>query len=639
MNLGCSIDREYRRVNKRLKIKELIDKLAHFRRIANGSGASPDTNGPDINGSQDDSASPINASQGVYLGLDLMRHENDVERRRKHELQRDAGGPTTSHAEDDAQSAHQTLSQVGSPSPPGTCTARSIDHMFLTSQQINDLFQRFFEHYHQMLEILDPSIQPDLYFARSPLLFWSIISIACRHYEEDSTLLPSLAPCVSRLLWKTLGVLPHSGFTVQALLLLSAWPTPTSSMSTDTSFLYVSIAKTSAMQLGLHRPDTVQDFLRVKTQLGPAAFLDAVRTYIGCYICAETLTSNIGQPSLFQDESALGVTVELGHNFTVPENLHLNHVIVRFVGRLNRALADNLRSSQPIESLLRLLEGDLDELKKRHSERFSAIHHISLQTAYLQLYTYYFFCDTGSHARKEGLLKCYNTSLDLISKASEADKQSNFMIYSPNYYCQSLTSAASVVLKILYSSYGKCIHSDGGKRAFNAVLSLLRRSSIENNDLSGRGCMILTQLWSLYQLKPDQRHQEPSLRVRTRYAASILHDALWTWREEVGSQAYVIPQSTVSLSSPSESHANPESLGQEMPASMAFDGETQHTGSGAEPFVDNAVNITGTNLGTIPDSDWVWNIGFPTLLMEDNLYMAAPTNLYEDVASVQLIQR
>lgn len=637
MSLGCSIDREYRRVNKRLQIKELIDKLDQFRQNANGPGLAPD-----LSGSQQDSASPKNASRGVFLGLDSMRHQSDVRIGQQHEFQRNIAPPVTNHSQD-GHSTHQPPSQVEFPRPLWTCMTRSIEHVCLSGPQINQLFQLFFEHCHHMLEILDASIQPDLYFTRSPLLFWTIISIACRRYEEDSTLLPSLAPCVSRLLWRTLGVLPHSGFTVQALLLLSFWPSPTNSMSNDTSFLFASIAKTSAMQLGLHRPDTVQDFLRVKTQLGPAAFLDAVRTYIACYICAESLASNLGQPSLFQEVPALVYTSDLGQNFTISDNLRFHYLIVRFVGRLNRVLADSLRSSQPMESLLRLLENDLEEIKKRNSEGFGTIHHINIQTAYLQLYTYYFFFDPSSNVRKEGLLKCYNTSLDLINMASDADKQSNFMIYCPNYYCQSLTSAASVVLKIVHSSYSKYIPLDRGKGAFNTVLSLLRKSSLENNDLWGRGSMILMQLWGLYQLKPEKKYQEPTLRVKTRYTASVLHDSLWTWREEFGSQAHAIPQSTVSLSPPSENHPYPESLVQDIPAPREFDSENQPTGYEAESYsvVENGGGVGGTNLGTeaIPDADWMWNIGFPTLTMDNQLYMAAPANVYEDDRSGQLVQR
>ena len=41
------------------------------------------------------------------------------------------------------------------------------------------------------------------------------------------------------------------------------------------------------MQNGLHRPETMQDYLRVKTQLGPEDFHSYVKLWAGCYITAQ----------------------------------------------------------------------------------------------------------------------------------------------------------------------------------------------------------------------------------------------------------------------------------------------------------------------------------------------------------------
>lgn len=48
--------------------------------------------------------------------------------------------------------------------------------------------------------------------------------------------------------------------------------------------MVVSLAKSACMQLGLHRPETVQDFLRVKTTFGPQEFQEAVKIWTGCFI-------------------------------------------------------------------------------------------------------------------------------------------------------------------------------------------------------------------------------------------------------------------------------------------------------------------------------------------------------------------
>ena len=41
------------------------------------------------------------------------------------------------------------------------------------------------------------------------------------------------------------------------------------------------------MQIGLHKPEVVQDFLRVKTQFGPQELQEASKIWTGCYIAAQ----------------------------------------------------------------------------------------------------------------------------------------------------------------------------------------------------------------------------------------------------------------------------------------------------------------------------------------------------------------
>jgi hypothetical protein len=49
----------------------------------------------------------------------------------------------------------------------------------------------------------------------------------------------------------------------------------------------VSLAKTAAMQIGLHRPEVVQDFLRVRTRFNPQEFQMAVKIWAGCFIASQ----------------------------------------------------------------------------------------------------------------------------------------------------------------------------------------------------------------------------------------------------------------------------------------------------------------------------------------------------------------
>ena len=128
---------------------------------------------------------------------------------------------------------------------------------------------------------------PDDYYSRCTLLFWAIISIASHRFEDEPTLLGMLSHPVQDLLWDTVRKLPHSPFVVEAIILFSMWPFPTSSMWMDPSFMLISIAKTSVTQLGLHRPENIQDFSRVERQLSLEGIQDSVRIWASCYIAAQ----------------------------------------------------------------------------------------------------------------------------------------------------------------------------------------------------------------------------------------------------------------------------------------------------------------------------------------------------------------
>ena len=186
--------------------------------------------------------------------------------------------------------------------------ARSIGHINLSPEQVDALFRmlvssstagnelvvmlslttnRYFGHYHAFFCILDPKITPDEHFTRCPLLFWAVVSVASRRFEEDPTLLEMLSQSVTSLVWASLSVLPHTPFIVQAIVLLCMWPFPASSMWSDSSFMFISVAKSAALQMGLHRPENIQDFSRTKYRLSPDGVQEVTKIWSACFIAGQ----------------------------------------------------------------------------------------------------------------------------------------------------------------------------------------------------------------------------------------------------------------------------------------------------------------------------------------------------------------
>ena len=160
-----------------------------------------------------------------------------------------------------------------------------------------------------------------------------------------------------------------------------------------------------------------------------------------------------------------------------------------------------------------------------------------LTFATLQLRIFYFFERSKSDIRREGLLRAFSTSIAVISMLGRAKENYNVMHYAPSHFGRIIIVAGIVVLKVLHSSFAQFVDFQSGKRSFNLTLSLLRNASIENNDLHGRSSKILAQLWSFHSSLTPKNDGDPNLKLKTRSSASVLHDALWVWRERFRKEA------------------------------------------------------------------------------------------------------
>lgn len=156
-----------------------------------------------------------------------------------------------------------------------------------------------------------------------------------------------------------------------------------------------------------------------------------------------------------------------------------------------------------------------------------------LNGAGLHLYIFYLMEPPGPDARKTALLRGYSLATGLIRRVSDFGVESDFVRYAPQVQYQVLSFSAMFILKLSFSSYSSFIDVDEGKRMFHIAAQMIRQTSLEDNDLQGRMSKILTQLWSGY-ARIGSLNEEPSLKLRTRLAASLLHDLLWTWRDAYG---------------------------------------------------------------------------------------------------------
>ncbi|KAG5218280.1 C6 transcription factor (Leu3) [Trichophyton interdigitale] len=85
-------------------------------------------------------------------------------------------------------------------SPPGNMIdVKRLEDVTIPLDRTAELFTRFFTYYHPFLPLLETQKTPEEYYDTSPLLFWTILAVASRRYQTDSSLLNALSGPVLRL--------------------------------------------------------------------------------------------------------------------------------------------------------------------------------------------------------------------------------------------------------------------------------------------------------------------------------------------------------------------------------------------------------------------------------------------------------
>ncbi|KAJ5371523.1 uncharacterized protein N7496_007615 [Penicillium cataractarum] len=265
--------------------------------------------------------------------------------------------------------------------------------------------------------------------------------------------------------------------------------------------MLVNIAQTIAMQLGLDQPESIQDFSRTKRKLTLVELSEAAKMWSCSSLTYFSISSTYGMlpvssngmvDLICDEESAYDIPIEMKHQL----------LIARFSARTNKYMSRSMpflrerTCSKETSGILGLLEQEYSDLCRGLGQALTAETEILLIGTGIQLYVFYLL-DTGqSLARKIGLLGAFDFAKSLINKLQQLDATADIIKYSPFSYFRMATLAALFILRLEDSSFVGLVDVDGGKQAFNTALMLLRRASLEDNDLPGRTSKILVELWS-----------------------------------------------------------------------------------------------------------------------------------------------
>jgi len=140
------------------------------------------------------------------------------------------------------------------------------------------------------------------------------------------------------------------------------------------------------------------------------------------------------------------------------------------------------------------------------------------------------------------LTRLYSTACMVLRHIDQLAQSYLKLETAPFFFTFAADIATVTILRLLKGSTAQYLDFEQAKETFFLGVNILKRSSLESNDMANRMVLILSQLW-----KSDKAFKNPDgtehteLRIRTRLAMSPIFDAIWWWREEFAGQQGAYP--------------------------------------------------------------------------------------------------
>ncbi|GAM36896.1 hypothetical protein TCE0_022f06354 [Talaromyces pinophilus] len=610
LKLECKIESNFKRVGKRSRNAEMEREIIELRRqIANANATNASLKTQVTPAKQDASAMSTPLSGAMYQTPTPLSTDQYM------------GSHEAVASLLDLRSGFDGQNYMRS----GSHQFKRIEDVMVATDRINELFNLFFTFYHPYLPFLDREVAPEEYYAMSPLLFWMIISVGARRYQTDIQLLNSLAGPVTRLVWSTIADIPQSFHAVKALCLLCTWPFPTSSTSTDPTFMLSGLMIHVAMQLGLHRPSHTQDFSKFRVELIESELRDKVRTWAICNVVAQRVATGYGQPPSTLYDWTLGAGELIDPSFRLPREIKTRLQIEVFVDKVTKALYNNRRNPVGLaeeserSSLISFLTRDFEELEDQLKPENDVITDLYLKAANLHLQLCSFFDDPSSQGYRERLLSLHSATCNFLELALNLETNVGPVLpYTPYYIYQIMLAAGFTLMKLCKSFFSAHIDLEYTKRLFNRTIWSIRAISVSNNDLPQRLTEVMTQMWKQGGA-PTPRPASASseiddqlqLKVRCRMSMSLVFDSVWRWREDALAKA--------SLKNPTDPDSNGDTAGSSLAprTSSTTPGVTGDPSLAPAPALPHGLSLSSSSTG-------VNNL--PSGFMEPNYEVFDPLN-------------
>lgn len=189
--------------------------------------------------------------------------------------------------------------------------------------------------------------------------------------------------------------------------------------------------------------------------------------------------------------------------------------------------------------------------------------------------------DPESRSNSLNLTNLGIAAISVIGMVEQLDTEASLVLHCPHYIFRMSALAASVLLVLLrlfkqaapnpvasgrrLGAEDSCSgENQGYKHYFFKSISLMKRMSVESNDMPSRMAKIFSQLWGsdkAFQripLTPSNSSNDTTsaaypFSIQSRLSMSVLHDCMWRWREEFGYSSAEKEKNTDPSANPAES--------------------------------------------------------------------------------------
>lgn len=469
------------------------------------------------------------------------------------------------------------------------CTPKTLGDIYMSSEDISELFQEFAKKYHPFLPVVDITKGVEKIYRLSPCLFWVIILTGLRRKSGATELMKKLSNMVKSVLAEiTISPIIRytpseaddpvlnvaSVYSVQAFLLYTFWPPLTSSLSADTSWNTIGTAMFQAIRVGLNSAEYSKEYATANHDL----IGEQVRTWVCSNIVSQYIASSFGFPAYVSfDHTVMNVSRELrgdGEHQGLPNSIKQMAQIAHFENQVINTMNSNpsnalgMVGGEQKQPLLKVLNQQLGQLEVNLQENdLDSIRKFLLLVAKAHLLTYYFTDAFSTHKTNDndvrmlslseiesnfetkcGLVKVYNASIDLLTHATSMWQADPAVIkYFPGVFVLNIWQSACIICKLVHSSLSSVLDVSMGKKAYQDAVSLTFNASVLKYDMAYRSSGIMRSIWSMFaKMHDDWKNSKVSqdekfandfnlgISVKSRMSVSVFFDCLYILREKCG---------------------------------------------------------------------------------------------------------